>query len=548
MFVGTVSAQDSTNTDFDGRRIVVPGEGTVTVNYGKKIGDDPLFKDSSQIETKVKYYFLDKKTPSNFKVKTIKAPKIKITEPLEKITKRYVAFGINDFKTSPMAELRYTTLRNRKYSAGFEASHFSQKQGVGSPIDALYGNSEVALFGKKFYTGKTLYASGTYENNTLNLHGFNDAGFLSYEEHLFKRRLGKFDAEVGLTSNNKDDSKWGYDVNLNYQEFSMESMTTVEHKVDFIANLNKYTEWKKYDWFKGVFNLDYKVSYLNSGRPSGDHESVFFEVFPSYDFKFKDIDLKVGAKSFYQNNTKKFRAMPFVEADFSFVKDVLHIFGRFQNDYQRISYLDYAYENPFIASSQQVLNVGTPIDFMAGLKGAFSTKSSFNVGFRFRKFKEMPIYYNLASNAVGDFGVLTDKVVNRQGFGEFIHEGKKLNLISRLEYNLYDVFKNEAYNLPAIFAETRLAYNLQGKIVVGTDLFFYGQQLGLVEYDANANNKPVTATIDPIFDFNIDVRYNYSKKLGAFLRTNNILNTKHYRWDQYANYGFNVLLGVDFNF
>ena len=43
----------------DGMKIYIPGEGKVTVNYGKKIGDDPLFQDSSKIETKVKYFFLD---------------------------------------------------------------------------------------------------------------------------------------------------------------------------------------------------------------------------------------------------------------------------------------------------------------------------------------------------------------------------------------------------------------------------------------------------------------------------------------------------------
>mgnify|MGYP001368457503 FL=1 len=72
----------------DGMKIYIPGEGKVTVNYGKKIGDDPLFQDSSKIETNVKYFFLDKKTISDFKVKAIKAPKIRMVEPLEKIRKR----------------------------------------------------------------------------------------------------------------------------------------------------------------------------------------------------------------------------------------------------------------------------------------------------------------------------------------------------------------------------------------------------------------------------------------------------------------------------
>ena len=530
----------------DGMKIYIPGEGKVTVNYGKKIGDDPLFQDSSRIETKVKYFFLDKKTSSAFKVKTIKAPKIRMVEPLEKIRKRYVAFGINDFKTTPMAELRYSTLRNRKYNAGFDMKHFSQKQNVGSSIDALYGNSTVSIYGKRFLRGKALYGSADYENNVFNFHGFDKDQFISFDPKDFKRAVGKYTVEAGLKSTSKDQSRLGYDVGVNYNQLSLDEMATVEHKIDFDLNINKYLVWTKYDWFKGIFNLDYNASYLNSGRPNKDHESFYFSVFPSFDLQFKEIDFTVGVKAFYQTNNKDFNGMPYLEGDWSFVKDVLHIFGRLQNDYKRLSYLDYVYENPFIANYQDILNVNVPLDFMGGIKGAFSSNSSFALGFRYRNYKSMPIYYNLSNNPTLEFNVVEDEVVNRQGFLEFLHEGKKLNILTKIEYNLYDVFNLEAYHLPAFYGETRLGYKLQDKFVLGTDLFFYGEQLGIESF--NDNGRPNTITINPIFDFNIDFRYNYSQKLGAFIKTNNILNTKHQRWDQYANYGFNMLVGIDYNF
>ena len=530
----------------DGMKIYIPGEGKVTVNYGKKIGDDPLFQDSSKIETKVKYFFLDKKTSSAFKVKTIKAPKIRMVEPLEKIRKRYVAFGINDFKTTPMAELRYSTLRNRKYNAGFDMRHFSQKQNVGSSIDALYGNSTASIYGKRFLRGKALYGSADYENNVFNFHGFDKDQFVSYDPKDFKRAVGKFTVETGLKSTSKDQSRLGYDVGVNYNQLSLDEMATVEHKIDFDFNINKYLIWTKHDWFKGIFNLDYNASYLNSGRPNKDHESFYFSVFPSFDLQFKEIDFTVGVKAFYQTNNKNFSGIPYLEGDWSFVEDVLHIFGRLQNDYKRLSYLDYVYQNPFIANYQDILNVNVPVDFMGGIKGAFSSNSSFALGFRYRSYKSMPIYYNLSDNPTLEFNVVEDEVVNRQGFLEFLHEGKKLNVLTKIEYNLYDVFNLEAYHLPAIYGETRLGYKLQDKFVLGTDLFFYGEQLGIESF--NDNGRPNTITINPIFDFNIDFRYNYSKKLGAFIKTNNILNTKHQRWDQYANYGFNMLVGIDYNF
>jgi hypothetical protein len=531
----------------DGMKIYIPGEGRVTVNYGKKIGDDPLFQDSAKITSDVKYFFLDKKRIPEFKVKTIKAPKIRMIEPLEKIRKRFVAFGINDFKTSPMAELRYSTLRNRKYNLGFDMRHFSQKQNVGSPIDALYGNSTVSIYGKRFLKGNTFYGSADYDNNVFNFYGFDKDQFISYDPKNLKRNVGRFKIKTGVKSTSKDQTLWGYNVGVNYNQISLDEMSSEEHRVNFDANLNKYLDWSKYEWFKGFMNLDYTISYLNSERPTKEHESYYFKLFPSFDLQFKEIDFTFGGKAFYQSNTKKLNAMPYLEGDWSFVKDVLHIFGRFQNSYKRLSYLDYIYENPFVSKDQDILNVNIPVDFMGGFKGGFSANSSFSLGFRYRHYKSMPIYSNLISSPILAFNVEEDKVINRQGFLEFLHEGKKLNVLTKLEYNLYDVFDLEAYNMPAFYGETRLGYKLQNKFVLGTDLFFYGEQLGRIE-SSGSNNRPNSKVIDPIFDFNIDFRYNYSQKLGAFIKTNNILNTKHQRWDQYANYGFNMLIGVDYNF
>jgi len=242
--IGQVQPTDTVKGVVDGTVIELDGIGTVTVNYGKKIIEDPLFQDSAKIKTEVKYHFLDKMAVSNYKVKTIKAPKIRMVEPLEKIRKRYVAFGVNDFNTAPMAQLSYSTLRNRKYSAGFDMTHFSQKQDVGSPIDALYGNSTLALYGKKFYDNRTLYGSADYENNVFNFHGFDADQFLTYDDKDFKRGVGKFNVVGGIKSNLKDNTKWGYDVNVDYKELSLDNMATVEHKIDLNANMNKYMEWE----------------------------------------------------------------------------------------------------------------------------------------------------------------------------------------------------------------------------------------------------------------------------------------------------------------
>lgn len=548
--IGLQAQQDSVITERGSTsniNIVITGDGEATYNYGKKIGDDPIFIDTTKVETDIKYEFYDEKINSNFQVSTIKAPRIKVSDPLSKIYKRYVAFGINDFSSAPMAQIKYNTLYNRKYSTGFELNHFSQKQGVGAPADARYGESEITLYGKRFYDNKTLYGDFTYNHHLFNFYGINTNQLLQWDAQQLNRNVSNFDIVAGVKSTYKDDAKWGYDVSLNYLQLSMDQMRVVEHRADFKSTIKRYMTWKKYTWFKGVFNSDFDVSYLYAGLPADNHQSAFVKIFPRFNFKLKELDLKVGGKVFYQTDDERdFNVMVHADADFKFVKDVLHFFARLDNNFQRLSYLDYVYENPFIANVEDVVNRSTPLDFSGGVKGAFTKNLSFNVGFNYAYHTQMPLFYNLGNNPFGSFSVLTDEVTQKRGFVEFIHEGKKLNVLTTAQYSVYDVAKNEAYHLPNFYAETRLSYKVQDKFVLGTDLFFYGNQLGLESFDANG--KPVTVTLDPIFDFNIDLRYNYSKKLGAFLRTNNILNTKHVRWDQYASYGFNFLLGVDYSF
>lgn len=528
-------------------KIIVPGIGYLDYNIGQKIGDDPIFKDSVDVKTEIDYNFVDQKVPSNFKVKTIKAPKLNLSEPLEKINKRYVALGVNDFTSAPFAQLSYSTLRNRKYSAGFEMDHISQNQGVGSDENAKFGNSNVAIYGKKFYDNKTIYGDANYSYDLLNFYGLNKESYAVYDPSILKRGIGQFDINAGIKSRFNESSRlWGYVLDLNYKELSLDERAVVEHRVILNSSIHKYVEFNKYDWLKGLFNLDFTTDYLNSGKFE-DHESILFNVFPSFDFKLNNLDLIVGGKAYYQTQEpRRFTGMLFANADFAFVKDVLHIFAELKNDYQRLSYIDYVDENPFVFNFLDVVNKRTPLHFTGGLKGAFSANSSFNLGFKYVDYNELPMYYNVGEVGLNQFKVLTDKVTHRQGFVEFIYEGKKLNVVSKGEYNLYDVFKYEALHLPTLYGEVRAAYNLQDKFVVGTDLFLYGTQQGLEGFDNSG--RVITKDLDPIFDFNIDVRYNYSSKLGAFLRTNNILNTKHMRWDQYASYGINFLVGVDYNF
>ncbi len=524
--------------------IIMEGPAKLTHKYGAKIGDDPIFKDTVKVDSEVGYSFVDKKVNSNFQVKAIKAPKLNMLEPLVKLYKGYVALGVTDFKSPPYFDFNYSTIRNRHYNAGFALNHISQEQKIDGNQNARYTNSNAMFFAKKFYKKSTWYSSLDYDYNSFRSYGFNDTQVDGSDEEALLFGYSIANVETGLMSNVKKKGRFGYDVSVAYDQFLEDQLAVAEHKVGLASNFNWKVKTNPLDF---IMDVDFGASYLNSANTSEEHSSIVFDLGFKVNKKSEKYDVSVGVKSFFQtDNERSLWAFPFIEADYSFVKDVLHAFGRLTTDFSRKSYLDFADVNPFITDREAVVTTITKQDFMAGLKGAFNSKSSFNVGMRYKNMVDMPLYYNVGDFGYNKFQILKDDVKQRQLFAELMWDGKKLDFGVKGEYNTYDVYKNEAFHLPNIYGELNASYNIQNKIEVGTEMFFYGKQLGLESFDSQ--NRPITKDLDPIFDFNFNIKYNYSKRLGAFLKVNNILNTKHVRWDQYSSYGLNFLFGIGYSF
>jgi len=526
------------------REYRVGGKGNLSYKYGAKIGNDPVFQDTVKVNSEVDYNFVDQKINSDFQVDKINAPKLNMLDPLVKLHKRYLALGLTGFKTPPYFDLNYSTIRKRDYNTGFSLNHISQEQKINGVDDARYTNSNFMFFGKKFYNKSTWYSSVDYDFNTFRSYGYNKDQVNLDDEKALIFGYSILNAETGLKSSVKKKGKFDYDVGLTYDQFLEDQLAVAEHKVGVASNFNWLMKTKPIDF---LMDVNFGASYLNAETSTETHSSLIFDLGVKLNKKSEKYDVTVGVKSFFQTNqSRSLWAFPFIEADYSFVKDVLHVFGRLTTDFSRNSYLNYTKVNPFITTRESVITTITKQDFMAGLKGAFNSKSSFNIGIRYKNISDMPLYYNVGNFGHNKFQILTDDVVHRQIFTEFMWDGKKLDLGLKAEYNIYDVFKNEAFHLPKLYTVLSANYNIQNKIEVGAEMFLYGKQLALENFDNE--NRPITKELDAIFDFNVNIKYNYTKRLGAFLKVNNLLNTKHIRWDQYSSYGLNFLFGVGYSF
>ena len=517
------------------------GLGEITYEKGKKIQEDPKFEDTVKVESEIDYSFVDKKEKSHYKVQTIKAPKLSMVEPLEKLYKGHMSLGINDFKTPPFFEFSVASMRNKRVNSGLMLSHISQDQPIKGYGDPRYTDSYVGLYGKKFNENWTWFGSADYNYQTFRLYGYDPSVYTPSSENANITGYSILNMNGGFKSRKQNQDELRMQVEVGYDQLFDYTSAVQEHSAYAQGVFKKQIN-------VGEANVLFNADQLYSKRQLSEHNSILFTLAPKYTMQTEDYTLTGGVNiNFLTNQERGFHIYPFLDGDYAMYKGVLHIYATLKGNYQRLSYLDYVQQNPFVTLQQSVSNVNNRVDLKGGLKGAINSAISFNVGGAYRWVNDFVLFANLGDVGTNAFHIIQDdEVVHRQAFGELVYEGKKGSAGAKGNYNIYDVYQQQPYHLPAVYIEGFGKYNLQDKIEVGTQVFYYGKQLALEAYDAEL--VPITKELKGIIDFNVDIKYNYSPRLGAFLKVNNILNTKHVRWDMYANYGLNVLFGVNYQF
>ncbi len=553
LIAGSLAAQ-STVID-DNKDVVLILNGTAKVSYEKpdKISEEPKFVDSVKVKIDVNYTSVDKKVESRFPVQTIKPPKLLLLEPLGKLYKGVLDIGLNDFKSPPYLNFNYGTTRSRDYSAGIKARHFSSDLNIANTGETRFTENSLELFGKKFYKKRTMYGAAEYDYNTLRNYGYDINSFQVQKDDL-KQYYSTLKLTAGVTNKPKDAEVNNYNAEINYEQ-----LTAKYNVKEYLIGGEFHTYW--YDPFAGklpdtlfrhdslfhLLELDASVKHLVSSDTSQYVESTLINVGTKYKLRGKLFNLSLGLVdvTILSNNARGLYYTQKVNFDYAFAKDILIGYVDYSRKYTRNYYIEYMDQNLFIGSNVPHTNSFVKANVTLGVKGAMSSKTTFNVGVQYKKVDGFVLFVNDVNTIDSrKFTVITDNVVQKRLFGELMFENKKIKSGLLAEYNAYDVFNNEAYHLPSFKAQGYAKYNVQDKFEVGTDIMYYGKQLAM---DTNPLSTGAI-TLNPILDFNISINYHYSDKIGGFLKVNNVLSTKHQRWNQYQNFGINVLGGVSFKF
>ena len=114
-----------------------------------------------------------------------------------------------------------------------------------------------------------------------------------------------------------------------------------------------------------------------------------------------------------------------------------------------------------------------------------------------------------------------------------------MNLILEIFFFPFPPPTTYVYHKPNLTTEFSAPLNLRGKIKV-TPIISYMSERNVMD--------SIASNLTPRIHVNLGFYYSYSKQLSAYLRLNNLTNSKQDLWLGYQEVGFNAVFGLDFSF
>ncbi len=530
-------------------KVIITRGFTPTLTDASKLKRNPVIPDTVYKNPKFDYQIHDVLIDAPFKVSTINAAKMK-GEPLNKLYHDYVAIGYGNYAT-PFFEFYHSNLRSRDTKFGIHARHLSS---AGSITDYAYPGFSNNLF-ETYYTKimkKSMFkVEAKYQRDVVHFYGFEPAlipdsiGVPSDNDIKQMYNLGQLKMRWNRYRMRPKDMD--YDLNLKYH-YLQDNYKTAENEVDFGS---------RFDWRLNLINalteqrmggeLNYNF-YNNSWDSLTTRNSSLLQVKPYYTFRYRTLSVKLGVSADVSiDSVTQVNFYPQLDMKLEAIKKILYFNFSIAGGMKKNTLKQYSDENPFISSN-------LPMDFTNhkymvnfGLGSTISRELDFNLQLHYNRMEHAPLFvndyttkYNNTFNVVYDD---YDEVRLHAGFAW--QKQEKLRFMLTADYFVYNMTDQlYAWHKPDYIITLSGNYNIGDKILLKAEIFANGSSKALVE----TNGALGPQTIKAFVDANLGIEYRYRKRLGLFLKINNIAASQYYRYYNYPSYGFNAMLGVSYIF
>ena len=254
-------------------------------------------------------------------------------------------------------------------------------------------------------------------------------------------------------------------------------------------------------------------------------------------------NLKVNAGMTPSWDNGNFKLLPNFMIDVPIVGAKWIIQGGWISYFNKGSYQHFASINPYLAVPQKLLN-NRMIERYIGIKGTIFGHFNYNAKIGSAEFLNVPLFVNDTASGKSFDIAFEEQLKAIQIQGELgLVQAERFSLAARLNWYKFNSQKTEdrPWGLIPLEFSTNLRWNIIKDLWLTSDLFLWD---GALYKRKNGTDGRSAGAVD----LNAGLEFRITRQLFLWTQFNNIFNSKYQRWNQYDNYGFNMLIGGIFRF
>ena len=531
-----------------------------TIPEASRLNEKAAFADTIKKVRTQEYAAVETDLKSNYKTRPLKAAKVK-ADKIAKLygTKLSVGFG-NTWATK--ASVMHNSKRSKTLSYGILLNHFANKYKVPLVLEGFQpaiprgpflvrsSKNTLHLYGKKISSSYIFMGNLNYDRRTALYRNTNPTLLpeKNYRNRFAYTRLSLSTISKELAANKLKHHTTFFVSDLN--ELS-------ENQIHLSTNLSKTINGLP---FSLVIELN---DYLNYNNPDTRFESTNVQSFhfsPSTSLTKYGFEFDLGLEFHYLSDGKPFDIFPQVKATKELVKDILLVYGGLRHSDQRHTLKSLSDVNPYVHSygtNQTILSGSTILQNLKRTDTDELYVTMRNVLAKDEVFEGSVAYGTVKNFAHFVGGVdlnynrfLVDYVDVKQ-FHVNMNYYRKINEIIDLNANAnYYNWDMEVYHKPNFTCDVSIPINLRDKIKVNPSLSYISNRTAMmINLDSElVSIYPEFVDLPSQIHINLGMSYSYTKNISAYLKLNNLTNSKQDVWRDYREVGFNGLFGLNYSF
>jgi hypothetical protein len=530
--------------------VTVIGTYTPQLSEARKIGFTPDIRDTVIPVPRIDYKIVSAPIDYPFQAKPIPPAKM-VGETFQKLYKNYISAGFGNY-WSPFIDFSHHSYRNKKLRGEIQLKHLSAGGNLNDYAHPGYSENFAGTSGHYLMRNYTLSSGIEYKRDAVHFYGFiPDSLTPEFEKKDIRQVFNKLDFFFGGESNYLQSDRFHHNFGLKYQGL-WDKYGVSEQNVLLNAGMKKQLDLTTFlkneaiiiNATGGFFSQDYNLQQISTGLA---------EIKPYLSIGLDELVLNVGGNLCFQlDSVGEVFFLPYGRLDIHIVPGSLGIFLGIDGAFERNTFRQLSDMNPFINTEIMPLDYTITRNILfGGINGGFGGRFNYRIMAKNRQVENLPLFVNDTL----PFIVNADTITFGNRF-TVVHDNVdilsvslelQLNISRKLAVELnsaYHVYSPEtqskAWHLPTYDGNLRIVYNLDDKIYGKFNLFAYGERNALV------HNTEIT--LKPIYDFNLELEYRFTKNLGFWARISNFTTQRHFYWNQVPSQGMNVMLGANYIF